>query len=115
DRAARALGIARDEIRRRNLIAPQQMPYRTPVLQRDGSAMTYDSGDYPECQRRALAAAGWTDFPVRPEAAPPAARLTGIGVGTEVEGPGCGPFESAAMRVGAAGRIVLTTGATAQG
>ncbi len=45
------------------------MPYATPVTQRDGSVMTYDSGDYPECQRRALAAAGWTDFPPRREAA----------------------------------------------
>jgi carbon-monoxide dehydrogenase large subunit len=115
DRAASALGIARDEIRRRNLIAPEQMPYRTPVLQRDGGAMIYDSGDYPECQRRALAAAGWTDFPARREAARREGRLIGIGVSNYVEGTGRGPFESAAIRVGPSGRIVLTTGATAQG
>jgi carbon-monoxide dehydrogenase large subunit len=115
DRAASALGIARDEIRRRNLIAPEQMPYRTPVLQRDGSAMTYDSGDYPECQRHALAAACWTDFPARREAARREGRLIGIGVGNYVEGTGRGPFESAAIRIGPSGRIVLTTGATAQG
>ena len=47
----------------------EQMPYATQVAQRDGSTMIYDSGDYPECQRRALAAAGWSDFPARQDAA----------------------------------------------
>jgi len=115
DRAAAAFGLGRDEIRRRNLIPPERMPYPTPVLQRDGGAMTYDSGDYPECQRRALAAAGWTDFPARREAARREGRFIGIGVGNYVEGTGRGPFESAAIRIGASGKIVVTTGATAQG
>ena len=115
DRAATVCGIGRDEIRRRNLIQPERMPYPTPVLQRDGGAMTYDSGDYPECQRRALAAAGWTDFPARKAAARREGRFIGIGVGNYVEGTGRGPFESAAIRIGASGKIVVTTGATAQG
>ena len=63
DAIAEKVGVARDEVRRRNLIPPEQMPYTTPVKQRDGSLMTYDSGDYPEMQRRALEAAGWNDFP----------------------------------------------------
>ena len=63
DAVAAKLGIARDEVRRRNMIQPSQMPYATPIKQRDGSTMTYDSGDYPECQRRALAAGGWDGFP----------------------------------------------------
>ena len=77
--------------------------------------MTYDSGDYPECQRRALAAAGWTIFP--PAARPRArdGRLIGIGLSNYVEGTGRGPFESASVRIGASGKIVVTTGATAQG
>ena len=74
--------------------------------------MTYDSGDYPECQRRALAAAGWTDFPARKAAARRQGRFIGIGVGNYVEGTGRGPFESAAIRIGASGKIVVTTGAT---
>jgi aerobic carbon-monoxide dehydrogenase large subunit len=113
DRAAAACGLARDEIRRRNLIPPEQMPYPTPVAQRDGGAMVYDSGDYPECQRRALAAAGWADFPARREAARREGRL--IGLGNYVEGTGRGPFESAGIRIGPSGKIVVTTGATAQG
>jgi carbon-monoxide dehydrogenase large subunit len=115
DRIADELGVGRDEVRRRNLITPQQMPYVTPVTTRDGLPMTYDSGDYPECQRRALAAAGWTDFPARREAARREGRWLGIGLGNYVEGTGRGPFESAAVRIGPSGKIFVTTGAAAQG
>jgi aerobic carbon-monoxide dehydrogenase large subunit len=115
DRIADELELSRDEVRRRNLISPQQMPYATPVVTRDGLAMTYDSGDYPECQRRALVAAGWVDFPARREAARRAGRWLGIGLANYVEGTGRGPFESAAVRVGPSGKIFATTGAAAQG
>ena len=69
DRIAKTLNLTRDEVRRRNLIAPEKMPYATPIKQRDGSVMTYDSGDYPECQRRALKAADWDAFEARRAAA----------------------------------------------
>ena len=115
DRIADELGLTRDEVRRRNLITPDKMPYVTPVKTRDGLPMTYDSGDYPEAQRRALTAAGWADFPVRREAARKLGRLIGIGMANYVEGTGRGPFESAAVRIGPSGRIVVTSGATDQG
>ena len=115
DRAADELGLARDEIRRRNLIPAEKMPYPTPVAMRDGSTMTYDSGNYPECQRRVLAAAGWSDFPARREAALRHGRRLGVGLANYVEGTGRGPFESAAIRIGPSGKIVVTTGASAQG
>ena len=115
DRIADALGLERDEVRRRNLIQPTQMPYVTPVVTRDGLPMTYDSGDYVECQRRALAAAGWTDFPARREAARRAGRFLGIGLANYVEGTGRGPFESAAVRIGPSGSIRVASGAADQG
>ena len=115
DRIAAELKLTRDEVRRRNLIPPNEMPYVTQVKTRDGLAMTYDSGDYVECQRRALEAAGWTDFPARREAARREGRLLGIGLGNYVEGTGRGPFESASVRVGPSGRIVVATGAADQG
>ena len=115
DTMAKRLGLSRDEIRRRNLIPPERMPYATEVLQRDGSRMTYDSGDYPESQRRALAAAGWKDFPARQKAAREEDRYIGIGLCNFVEGTGRGPFESASVRVEPSGRIIVATGATAQG
>ena len=115
DRIAARLGLSRDEIRRRNLIPPERMPYSIPVKQRDGSTMTYDSGDYPECQRRALAAAGWSEFPARQAAALRDGRYIGLGLANYVEATGRGPFESAAIRIGASGNVIVTTGATAQG
>jgi carbon-monoxide dehydrogenase large subunit len=115
DAIALQLGIARDEVRRRNLIAPTQMPYPIPVRQRDGSTMEYDTGDYPECQARALAAAGWGDFPARQAAALREGRYIGLGLANYVEATGRGPFESASIRIGPSGQIVVATGATAQG
>ncbi|HYM18187.1 MAG TPA: xanthine dehydrogenase family protein molybdopterin-binding subunit [Micropepsaceae bacterium] len=115
DSCARKLGFSRDDIRRRNLIPLEKMPYPTRVKQRDGSEMTYDSGDYPESQRRALAAAGWDEFPARQKAAREQGRYIGIGLCNYVEGTGRGPFESASVRLGPSGKIVVTTGATAQG
>jgi carbon-monoxide dehydrogenase large subunit len=115
DAFAQWLGLPRDEIRRRNLIAPERMPYATPVKQRDGSLMTYDSGDYPQSQRRALQAAGWNDFPARQKRAREEGRHIGIGLCNYVEGTGRGPFESASVRIGPSGKIIVTTGATAQG
>jgi carbon-monoxide dehydrogenase large subunit len=115
DAAARELGISREEVRRRNLIPAEQMPYRIPVVQRDGSAMTYDSGDYPESQRRALEVADWADFPTRQEAARRNGRRLGIGLANYVEGTGRGPFESAEIRIGPSGKIVVCSGASAQG
>jgi carbon-monoxide dehydrogenase large subunit len=115
DRIADELDLPRDEVRRRNLITPDRMPYVTPVRTRDGLPMTYDSGNYPEAQRRALAAAGWTDFPARRAAARAQGRLIGLGMSNYVEGTGRGPFESAAVRIGPSGRVVVTSGASDQG
>ena len=115
DRIAERIGVGRDEVRRRNLIAPERMPYVVPIVQRDGAVMRYDSGDYPECQRRALAAAGWADFPARQAEARRQGRWIGIGLANYVEATGRGPFESASVRIGPSGTIVATTGATAQG
>ena len=115
DRIAAALGIGRDEVRRRNFIPPERMPYATPVRQRDGSVMTYDSGDYRECQRRAIEAADWDTFSQRRETSSLEGRWRGIGLANYVEGTGRGPFESAAIRIGPSGQIVVSTGATAQG
>jgi aerobic carbon-monoxide dehydrogenase large subunit len=115
DSIADELGIARDIVRMRNLVPAGEMPYVTQVKTRDGLPMTYDSGDYPECQRRALAAAGYADFAARREAARREGRYIGIGLSNYVEGTGRGPFESATVRIGPSGRIVVATGAAAQG
>ena len=52
-------------------------------------------GAHPESQRRALEAAGWTDFPARQEAARRAGRYIGLGLANYVEGTGRGPYTGA--------------------
>ena len=74
DRVARELGLERAEVRRRNLIPQEKMPYTKPLKARSGASMQYDSGDYPACQAQVLAAAGWDDFP-----APPSRRASSRG------------------------------------
>ena len=65
DRVSRELGLDRAEVRRRNLIPAEKMPYQKPLKTRGGTFVQYDSGDYPACQAQVLAAAGWDDFPRR--------------------------------------------------
>lgn len=115
DRGARELGIDRAEIRRRNLIPPEAMPYKMGLIYRDGQPLTYDSGDYPRCQQMALDLAAWTGFEQRRRTARAAGRYIGIGVANYVEGTGLGPFEGATARLLPSGRVLLRTGAAAQG
>ena len=115
DRVARELHADRAVIRSRNLIPAERMPYVTGVATRDGGVMTYDSGDYPRCQAMVLEHAGWAGFPARQAAARAAGRHIGLGLANYVEGSGRGPFEISIVRVGPSGKVVIQTGATAQG
>jgi carbon-monoxide dehydrogenase large subunit len=115
DRVARELGLERAEVRRRNFIRPEQMPYNVGIIFRDGRPVTYDSGDYPACQAGALEAADYVGFPRRQQDARAQGRYLGIGMSNAVEGTGLGPYESATVRVATNGRIVVYTGATPQG
>ena len=47
DRVAEYLGLDPAEVRRRNLIQPDEFPYTVGLIFRDGSPLTYDSGNYP--------------------------------------------------------------------
>jgi carbon-monoxide dehydrogenase large subunit len=115
DRAARGLGLDRAEIRRRNLVPAERMPYATPMRTRGGMQVVLDSGDYPRCQQTALDAAGWETFRDRQEAARRGGRHIGLGLANYVEGTGRGPFEHVSVRVEPSGRIYVATGAAAMG
>ncbi len=115
DAASRATGLDRAEIRRRNTIPAERMPYPVGLTFRDGKPLTYDSGDYPQCLEKALAAAGYDTFAERQAAARAEGRHIGIGIASVVEGTGLGPFEGATVRIGASGKVTLVTGAAAQG
>ncbi len=115
DRAARELKLDRAEIRRRNLIPGDKMPYTKPMATRGGIKVVLDSGDYPKCQADALARAGWDGFAARQTAARHEGRYLGIGLANFVEGTGRGPFEPVTVRVAPSGKILIYTGAAAMG
>ncbi len=103
DEAARETGIDRVELRRRNLIAKEAFPYRTPV----GS--TYDSGDPPGQLEKALRFCDWEGFEARRAHATRQGKLRGIGIAMFVEpsGGGASPQEQAAIKFGASGDATL--------
>ena len=115
DKAARELKMDRAELRRRNLVPADKMPYATPMKTRGGMQVVLDSGDYPRSQSDALEHAGWDDFPARQAAARKQGRYLGIGLANYVEGTGRGPFEPVSIRVAENSRIHVATGAAAMG
>jgi aerobic carbon-monoxide dehydrogenase large subunit len=115
DRVARELHLDRAEVRRRNLIPLEKMPYTKPLKARSGASMQYDSGDYPACQAQVLEVAGWEEFPRRQAAARAEGRHIGIGLAHGIKGTGRGPFESGVVRVSNTGRVSVFTGAAAIG
>lgn len=115
DRVARELNLDRAEVRRRNFIQPEQMPYQVGIVFRDGRPVTYDSGDYPTCQATALRAAEYDSFSVRQKEARAKGRHIGIGISNAVEATGLGPYEGVTVRVSTTGKISMYTGATPHG
>jgi carbon-monoxide dehydrogenase large subunit len=115
DTVARELKLDRAELRRRNLIPADRMPYALPLKERSGAPIEYDSGDYPACQAEVLAAAAWDDFPRRQAEARAQGRHIGIGLAHALKGTGRGPFESGIVRVSPTGRVSVYTGAAAMG
>ncbi len=115
DRLAQKLALDRAELRRRNLIAAEKMPYLKPLKSRAGEQVQYDSGDYPACQAEVLSAAQWSDFPRRQAAARAQGRYIGIGLAHGIKGTGRGPFEFANVRVSPTGQITVATGAAPMG
>ena len=115
DRLAQALRLDRAELRRRNLIPAEKMPYLKPLKSRAGEIVQYDSGDYPGCQAEIAGAAQWQDFPRRQAAARAEGRYVGIGLAHGMKGTGRGPFEFGSVRVSPTGQITVSTGAAPMG
>ncbi|BBK44438.1 carbon monoxide dehydrogenase [Allostella vacuolata] len=108
DLGAAAFGIGREEIRRRNFIRPEQLPYRNQV------GMMIDSGLFAETMDQALAMADWSGFGGR-RAAKADGRLRGIGLGYYVEASGGQPLEEARVRFEEDGRVSLIVGTFSHG
>ncbi|HLG48900.1 MAG TPA: xanthine dehydrogenase family protein molybdopterin-binding subunit [Reyranella sp.] len=79
DHIARETGLTPDEIRARNFIKPNQLPFKTAL------GDTYDSGDFEGVMRKGMEKADWKGFPARRAQSEKAGKWRGIGMATYVE------------------------------
>jgi len=116
DQAAAQLGIDAAEIRRRNLIRPEEMPYDCGTKS-FGVSTVYDSGDFPALFDELLRRLNYERE--RADQAAVNARTSGprrgIGLAVYVEKTGLGPFETTAVEARPDGRLVVDTGASSMG
>ncbi|MGH1358789.1 MAG: xanthine dehydrogenase family protein molybdopterin-binding subunit [Burkholderiaceae bacterium] len=87
DEAARQTGIDRVELRRRNMIKPDQMPYTNPMAQK------YDTGEFESIMDQGLALADWNGFDAREKTSQANHKLRGRGLATFLEWTGGNVFE----------------------
>jgi carbon-monoxide dehydrogenase large subunit len=115
DAIATALGLDRAEIRRRNLVTEDQMPYRVELPASDGNPVTYDGGDYHAALETALSAAETDGFDRRRAGSAVNGKLRGFGIASYVEDTGIGPYDGARIEILPTGEVVLETGVSGQG
>jgi carbon-monoxide dehydrogenase large subunit len=113
DIAAQQLGIDPIELRRRNMIAPEAMPFKT------GLVFTYDCGEFEKTMDMVLALGDLKGAKARREAARKSGKLYGIGIASVIEvagGPAAAPFEEAMeIRFDASGSATLLLGTHSHG
>jgi carbon-monoxide dehydrogenase large subunit len=109
DYAARQLGVPPQELRRRNFIKPEAMPYRT-VL-----GLTYDSGEFARNMDQALAAADFAGFPGRRAESRARGRYRGLGHAVYIEQSGFPPDEFAELRFDPSGALTVLMGTQSSG
>ena len=104
DTAARELGIDRIELRRRNIIGPDEIPYLAV------SELTYDSGDFPAVFEAGLKAADWDGFAARREASAARGKIRGLGLAAYLEVTGPPSNEMGGIRFEEDGDVTMITG-----
>ncbi|HWF39784.1 MAG TPA: xanthine dehydrogenase family protein molybdopterin-binding subunit [Candidatus Acidoferrales bacterium] len=108
DEAAHALRMDRAEIRRRNLLRPEELPLDRGETDFAGAGrIIYDEGDYPRCLSAALKLANYEDFESERASASQKGRLCGMGIAMYVEITAVGPYENARVRLQPDGTIIL--------
>ena len=124
DTCGRELGIDPIEMRLRNYIQPNEMPYTTP------NGCVYDSGDYPTMLRKAQELIGWDDWQKKIPAMRKEGRMVGIGIGTTLDSgtnnfgqariinpfaPFSGNSKAAMVKLDMYGEVVVFLGSVPQG
>jgi len=116
DIAAKELGMDKTEIRRINLIPPDQFPYKHGIIYQDFTELTYDSGNYEPVLDKAIELIGYKEFyeELKPKAQAEGKYL-GLGLVCYVEGTGIGPYEGGRVQVQSNGKVSVATGYGTQG
>jgi carbon-monoxide dehydrogenase large subunit len=109
DKAARQLKMDRLELRQRNLVQPEAMPYRA------ASGYLFDSGDFPAVLGKAASLAGWRDFAARRAKSSARGRRRGIGASVYIHATGVTSSEISRVAVNPAGWVVVQTGTQSSG
>jgi aerobic carbon-monoxide dehydrogenase large subunit len=122
DMMCRELGLDPFEVRRRNLLSPDQFPYASPV------GLTYDTGNYQATLDKACAMGDVAGFEARRAASAAKGKLRGMGLSTWIEACGIAPshlvgilgarvglYDAATVRVNATGNISVMVGAHSHG
>lgn len=115
DLVARRAGLDPLDVRRRNIIPADAMPYRTGLIYRDSVPVEYDGGDYEQMLGKAIERVdyqGWRKRQKEPRNSP---RAIGIGISSYVEGGGIGPCEGSTIRIDDNGRVTVFVGVNSQG
>jgi aerobic carbon-monoxide dehydrogenase large subunit len=109
DYAAWRLGVTPQELRRRNFIKPEAMPYTTPL------GLNYDSGEFARNMDQALATADLTGFPARRAEARARGHYRGLGHAVYIEQSGFPPDEFAELRFDPSGTLTILMGTQSSG
>ena len=107
--AARELGADRVELRRKNLIPPSAMPYKTSIQ------FTYDCGEFERGMDKALALSDYENFPARKKQSQSRGKLRGIGLSNAIERAAAPGIEYAEIRFEPGGSATLLLGTKNQG
>jgi len=109
DLAADQLGIDPVELRRRNTIPPNAMPFKT------GLTFTYDSGEFEKNMDMALVMADVKGFPARRAEARKYGKLRGLGLSNTIERAAAPSYEGAEIRFDRSGAVTLFSGSSNHG
>jgi len=109
DAVARATGKLQDDVRRRNFVAAEQMPYKT------STGRTYDSGEFIGHMERAQDIADWKGFSKRESDSKKDGKLRGIGLASYIEACGGASAERARMKLAPDGTVDVWIGTQSNG
>jgi carbon-monoxide dehydrogenase large subunit len=107
--AADELKIDPAELRRRNTIPPDRLPYKTPLT------FTYDSGRFEENMDRAIRLGNWAGFEARRKEAARRGKLRGLGLSNTIEQAADATYETAEIRFDPLGGMTFVSGSISHG